>query len=514
MKKQGWKMLAAGLMCICLTALVTACGGGGGGSSVQTGVFADAPVDGITYKTATQSGETTGGGKFKYIAGETVTFSIGSTTLGATTAKATLTPVDLTGASDTTDSKTQNIVRLISSVVTDPTALTWTVDSTKKGKLASATAINFSSSTFASDVQTAIGSAPIFSSIQAQSHLDTTLKSVAIAGRYTGSFTGTSSGTFDITFNMDGTVSGSATDSSGTHTGSGTYTPSGGFNFSAESKSSYTYLDGTVTTDGKISGNWQDGLNSGTFNGSKDGSSTVTPTGGGNSTTTSPTVTAFTIPATSTSLTVPITNFTGSDSTGITGYYVLESSTTPSSSASGWSSSKPTSYTFTSAGSKTLYAWVKNASGLVSASKNATVTITILTPPSSFADIAGTWKITSPSGNTDTFTVANDGKITKMHLAVNVTTEGFGSGFGFNGSLGNGTETVDVTFGTISTANDFKFSGSGNGSYSTLSVAAQFDSATSISGTYSANYDHKSYTSASVMEWSGGSSGKFTATKQ
>jgi len=95
--------------------------------------------------------------------------------------------------------------------------------------------------------------------------------------------------------------------------------------------------------------------------------------------TTAPTVTSFVIPATSTLLTVPITSFIATDNVGVTGYLVTESSVTPSTSASGWSATAPTSYTFTTAGSKTLYAWAKDAASNVSASRSASVTITIPT---------------------------------------------------------------------------------------------------------------------------------------
>lgn len=98
-----------------------------------------------------------------------------------------------------------------------------------------------------------------------------------------------------------------------------------------------------------------------------------------NTDTTPPTVTAFSIPATSNSLTIPITTFTATDNVGVTGYLLTESSTSPSATAAGWSVNKPTSYTFNTAGTKTLYAWAKDAVGNVSASKSATVTITINT---------------------------------------------------------------------------------------------------------------------------------------
>lgn len=91
--------------------------------------------------------------------------------------------------------------------------------------------------------------------------------------------------------------------------------------------------------------------------------------------TTAPTVTAFSLPSKSRSLTVKIRTFTATDNVGVTGYLVTESSTKPVAYAAGWSSTKPTSYTFTSKGTKRLYAWAKDAAGNVSNSRNARVRI-------------------------------------------------------------------------------------------------------------------------------------------
>ena len=95
--------------------------------------------------------------------------------------------------------------------------------------------------------------------------------------------------------------------------------------------------------------------------------------------TTPPTVTAFSIPSTASTLLVPITTFTATDNVGVTGYLVTESSSKPTSATAGWSALPPTSYTFASAGSKTLYAWAEDAAGNVSASLSASVTITLST---------------------------------------------------------------------------------------------------------------------------------------
>jgi hypothetical protein len=92
-----------------------------------------------------------------------------------------------------------------------------------------------------------------------------------------------------------------------------------------------------------------------------------------------PTVDAFVIPATATSLTVPITTFTASDNTAVTGYLLTESATAPAASDAGWQGTAPTNYVFSTQGIKTLYAWAKDAAGNVSTNLSDSVTITLPT---------------------------------------------------------------------------------------------------------------------------------------
>ncbi len=92
---------------------------------------------------------------------------------------------------------------------------------------------------------------------------------------------------------------------------------------------------------------------------------------------TAPTVTLFTIPATASSTTVAVTAFTATDNAAVTGYLVSESATAPAASAAGWTASAPTSFTFSAAGSKTAYAWAKDAAGNISASRSAVVSISL-----------------------------------------------------------------------------------------------------------------------------------------
>jgi len=96
---------------------------------------------------------------------------------------------------------------------------------------------------------------------------------------------------------------------------------------------------------------------------------------------TPPTITSFVIATTSSSLTVPITKLTASDNMGVTGYLVTESSTKPAASASGWSATPITSYTFAAAGTKALYAWAKDAAANVSNGVRAGVVITLPSGP-------------------------------------------------------------------------------------------------------------------------------------
>ena len=99
--------------------ILVACGGGSDAPSspeVLTGVFIDSPVSGITYKTATQSGVTDVDGKFKYISGEKVTFSIGAIVLPETLAKGTVTPLDMDPSGDVNSNVVSNILVLLQSL--------------------------------------------------------------------------------------------------------------------------------------------------------------------------------------------------------------------------------------------------------------------------------------------------------------------------------------------------------------------------------------------------------------
>lgn len=81
MRTMGW---AAALAAMTLAA----CGGGGSGSvtdpapNAEQGVLQGGGIQGVAFRTATQSGETDAAGRFRYLAGESVTFSLGAIELG------------------------------------------------------------------------------------------------------------------------------------------------------------------------------------------------------------------------------------------------------------------------------------------------------------------------------------------------------------------------------------------------------------------------------------------------
>jgi hypothetical protein len=131
---------------------------------------------------------------------------------------------------------------------------------------------------------------------------------------------------------------------------------------------------GTYTWKISYFGN-QNGTGSGDVHGEKSVNVSITVAAAAD--TTAPVVSTFTLPASATSLTVPVSAFTASDDTAVTGYLVTTTATAPTATAAGWSATAPTTVTAPSAGTVTFYAWAKDAAGNVSLAKSATVTITL-----------------------------------------------------------------------------------------------------------------------------------------
>jgi len=119
----NYKKLALSFLLLATLATTTACSGGGSSApsaSIDiplTGVFLDAPVEGLNYQTETMSGITDENGTFMYHEGETVAFMIGDLMLGSAPGSSIMTPIDLVpGAVDETDPTVTNICRLLQSL--------------------------------------------------------------------------------------------------------------------------------------------------------------------------------------------------------------------------------------------------------------------------------------------------------------------------------------------------------------------------------------------------------------
>ena len=126
---------------------------------------------------------------------------------------------------------------------------------------------------------------------------------------------------------------------------------------------------------------------------------------GAGSDSTIPTITAFKAPSSSTNLLAPISAFAGTDNTAVTAYCVSEVNS-PASCA--WFSDPPSYFSFASAGNKTLYGFVRDQFGNVSASSSAPLTVTLSPNTGGMVALPAT-------GQTASYAVGDDG-----HLRVGV----------------------------------------------------------------------------------------------
>ncbi|MGM0554218.1 MAG: hypothetical protein ACQETK_10570 [Pseudomonadota bacterium] len=111
-------------------ALLGGCGGGSSSASddndpsesepAATGIFLNAPVANLGYRTDTLEGFTSPNGEFRYRPGETVTFFIGDLEFPSVTAAPMLTPLDLADTTDLLEPMVINIIRLLQTLDADP----------------------------------------------------------------------------------------------------------------------------------------------------------------------------------------------------------------------------------------------------------------------------------------------------------------------------------------------------------------------------------------------------------
>lgn len=254
------------------------------GSSNINGVFADAPVVGLSYSCGSTTGVTKAAGAFTCPAQSTVTFTVGAVTICNAPAQAFMTPVTCAQASGnpSADASTASVLAIAQFLIsigtppgTAPGSLNTLTITSAELQAAANLSLDFSTATQA-DLQTAVSTVnpgqTLVDASTAQTELTGTV-ATNVAGSYSGSYTGTGniSGTWSVTIDNSGNVSGSYTDSkNGTGTVSGTLV--NGTTFSgAAGNATWT---GTVDTSkspstGKgpylFSGTWVNASDNGSF---------------------------------------------------------------------------------------------------------------------------------------------------------------------------------------------------------------------------------------------------------
>ncbi len=291
-----------------LALLLAACGGGGDEKSetavIAEGVFLDAPVEGLSYRSGQQSGQTGPGGTFSYEVGREITFSIAGIDLGRGPAGPIVTPVTLAGSgADETHPMVGNIVRFLMTLDSDGDVSNG-IQITADQSLSNGASLDFS---IADPAAFADAAAPLIGQLapgrtlvglsEAQQHFGQTLSDMigGLVGSYSGSFSGGNRGSWAITVDASGAISGTA---HSTVTGlsfpvDGKVTSSGRGAFGYAGAASFS---GVFSLDGCFAGKWADleTGDTGVFSGSREGSPATAcdqlagaaespDTGGGNS---------------------------------------------------------------------------------------------------------------------------------------------------------------------------------------------------------------------------------------
>jgi chitinase len=160
-----------------------------------------------------------------------------------------------------------------------------------------------------------------------------------------------------------------------------------------------------------------------------------------------PVISSFQIPSLSNSLEISITSFSASDNVGVTGYLITETSAYPAANNPGWSVTAPNSYTCTTVGSKTLYAWAKDAAGNISLPVLGQVSID-QTPPILTLNLVTSQTILPAQSLTGTISKPGSSVMVKIGSATPVAATVTGTDWAYcatNLALGSNTIAVTAT---------------------------------------------------------------------
>src|SRR3989338_2696400 len=153
----------------------------------------------------------------------------------------------------------------------------------------------------------------------------------------------------------------------------------------------------------------------------------------GTTDTTAPANPSISFSSATTSSQLATATISASDDTGVTGYYLSETNTTPSITSNGWVSVTSTksynanvSFTLSSGnGSKTVYIWFKDAVGNISASANAAITLNqtdTTAPTSPSISINSGSSSTTSASVTISLTATDDTGVTGYYLSESTIT--------------------------------------------------------------------------------------------
>ena len=251
--KNRWIAL---VLCSLLTTFILGCG-----SSTKTptvsGVFADAPVMGLSYSCGSKTGTTGTGGAFSCAPKTTVTFTIGGITICSAPAQPFMTPVSCAQANGnaTADASTPSVVATAQFVIS-----VGTPNGTAPGSLSSLTitsaeltaaqnlSLDFTTAT-QTQLQTALTTVnpgqTLASPTTAQTELTSTINTNT-AGTYSGTYSGGDTGTWMLTIDSSGNVSGSFSSTGGK--GNGTITGALAFGTTFTGTAGSAAWSGTVNT--------------------------------------------------------------------------------------------------------------------------------------------------------------------------------------------------------------------------------------------------------------------------
>jgi len=148
---------------VALCTTLAACGGSGYGDTtaaptpppppaVLSGIFVDSAVSGFHYATTTQNGSTDQEGTFMFAEGESVTFSIGDIDFPTVATAPQLSPFELAGTDDTSDTALINMSRLLQTLDADGDVDNGITISDSAHTFATGMTLDFTSATFDADV--------------------------------------------------------------------------------------------------------------------------------------------------------------------------------------------------------------------------------------------------------------------------------------------------------------------------------------------------------------------------